>query len=75
MTQISKIMLKDIKKAGSFDAEYFKPNYQAILNKIESYSGGCFFGELVSWTKEIEVGSAEYILKKVMTLLDSQILV
>ena len=37
----STIRKKDIDQANRFDAEYFQPNYQDIIEKIEGYRGGC----------------------------------
>lgn len=52
---------KEIEKAKRFDAEYFQPKYEEIIQKIENYQGGfCEIGNIVSWQKGFEVGSEEY---------------
>ncbi len=51
----------DIKRADRLDAEYFQPKYEEIIKAIKNYKGGWdSLGNLVSMTKGIEVGKAEY---------------
>ncbi len=33
--------LSDTQKAGRFDAEYFQPKYEDIIERIKGYKGGC----------------------------------
>ena len=48
--------------AGRFDAEYFQPKYDKIVEAIISYKGGWdTLGKLVSVKKCVEVGSEEYL--------------
>lgn len=48
--------------SGRFDAEYFQPKYDEIVEAIKNYKGGWDrLGNLVSIKKCIEVGSKEYL--------------
>ena len=51
----------DTERANRFDADYFQPRYDDIVNAIKNYPGGCdTLGNLVTLEKGIEVGSRKY---------------
>ena len=51
----------DTQQAGRFDAEYYQPKYNEIVEAIKNYAGGWdTLDNLVSVKKCIEVGSGEY---------------
>jgi len=35
-------MLSDVEAVSRFDAEYFQPKYEAVIERIRGYKGGCF---------------------------------
>ncbi len=52
----------EVEAAERFDADYFQPKYDAIIEAVKTYSGGWdMLGNLVSVKKCIEVGSKEYL--------------
>ena len=52
---------KDIETAKRFDAEYFQPKHEEIIEIIEKYVGGFdFVKNMVDWKKGVEVGSEVY---------------
>lgn len=54
----------DIQKAERFDADYFQPKYDEIVNAIKAcHSGWKTLDDLVSIRKCIEVGSEQYMDK------------
>ncbi len=57
-----KVTKKGVEKAKRFDAEYFQPNYEKIIEKIKNYDSGFdVVGNIVNWEKGTEVGSTAYI--------------
>lgn len=54
------VKLSDVKTAKRFDAEYFQPKYQEIINKIRNNFNGVSLGEVVTIKKGIEPGADEY---------------
>ena len=51
----------DTERANRFDADYFQPRYDDIVNAIKGYPGGWeTLGNLVTLEKGIEVGSRKY---------------
>lgn len=51
----------DTKKSDRFDAEYFQPKYEEIVEAVEKYKGGFDkLGNLVKIKKSIEPGSEAY---------------
>ena len=51
----------ETQKAERFDAEYFQPRYEEIVDAVKDCEGGCdTLGNLVYMKKCIEVGSEEY---------------
>lgn len=51
----------DTERANRFDADYFQPRYDDIVNAIKGYPGGWdTLGNLVTLEKCIEVGSRKY---------------
>ena len=57
----------DTQKAERFDAEYFQPQYDVIIEKIKSYNQKqgiekeVILDDVVKWSKGIEVGSEQYL--------------
>lgn len=52
----------ELRLAERFDADYFQPKYDEIINAIKGYSGGWdTLGNLAPATKCIEVGGTEYL--------------
>jgi hypothetical protein len=57
----------DTQKAERFDAEYFQPQYDAIIEKIKSYNQKqginkeIILDDVVKWSKGVEVGSEQYL--------------
>ncbi|MCF7855597.1 MAG: restriction endonuclease subunit S [Candidatus Pacebacteria bacterium] len=52
----------DTVESERFDAEYFQPKYEEIIEAIQAYPGGWKpLGDLVSMKKCVEVGSGEYM--------------
>lgn len=52
---------KDVENVERFDAEYFQPKYEDIIEKIEGYNGRFdVVKNMVEWKKGVEVGSEEY---------------
>lgn len=52
----------EVRQSERFDADYFQPKYDEIIDAIEDYSGGRdTLGILAPATKCIEVGGAEYL--------------
>lgn len=52
----------EVREAARFDADYFQPKYDEIINAVKACPGGWdALGNLVSMRKCIEVGSAEYL--------------
>ncbi|MDA9818458.1 restriction endonuclease subunit S, partial [Flavobacteriaceae bacterium] len=50
----------DTQKAERFDAEYFQPQYDEIIEKVKNIQNDDL-GNIVKWSKGIEVGSEQYI--------------
>jgi type I restriction enzyme S subunit len=50
----------DMQKAQRFDAEYFQPQYDEIIEKVKNIQNDDL-GNIVKWSKGIEVGSEQYI--------------
>jgi restriction endonuclease S subunit len=57
----------DTKKAERFDAEYFQPQYEEILKKIQNYNQNrginkeIILDDIVKWSKGVEVGTEQYV--------------
>lgn len=57
----------ETQKAERFDAEYFQPQYDAIIEKIKSYNQKqginkeVILDDVVKWSKGVEVGSEQYL--------------
>ena len=57
----------DTQQAERFDAEYFQPQYDAIIEKIKSYNQKqgikkeVILDDVVKWSKGVEVGSEQYL--------------
>lgn len=52
----------DTQQAGRFDAEYYQPKYDEVVEAIKHYAGGWdTLGNLVYMKKCIEVGTKEYL--------------
>ena len=52
----------EVRRAERFDADYFQPKYDEVINAIKDYSGGWdTLGNLACVKKCIEVGGAEYL--------------
>ena len=50
----------DTQKAERFDAEYFQPQYDAIIERIKNIQNDDL-GNIVKWSKGVEVGSEQYV--------------
>ncbi len=52
----------EVREAERFDADYFQPKYDEIINAVKACPGGWdALGNLVSARKCVEVGSAQYL--------------
>lgn len=50
-----------VNNATRYDAEYFQPKYEEIIERIEEYRGGWdYVKNIVTWKKGIEVGTEAY---------------